>query len=83
MGDKAPAKLVPKTIESMREPDETMVVKQRKEGEDGPEVDEETEMDIANDEFKDYFDKTYVPKVLILSGDNPHSVSYSFIDSSV
>jgi ribosome production factor 1 len=64
--------MVPKTIESMREYDETTVAKNQ-DGEDN--ADEETEWDITNDEFKDYFDKTYVPKVLITSADNPHTVS--------
>ena len=72
LGDNAPPKLVPKTIESMRESDETTVKPTS-----APEVeqDEEVNWDIANDEFKDYFDKSYVPKVLITTGDNPHSVS--------
>lgn len=72
LGEDAPPKLVPKTIESMREADETTV----KVG-DVPEVeqDEEVNWDIANDEFKDYFGKSYEPKVLITSADNPHSVS--------
>jgi hypothetical protein len=72
IGENAPAKLVPKTIESMREADETTVASG-----DAPEEkqDEEVNWDIANDEFKHYFDKTYEPKVLITSADNPHSVS--------
>ena len=57
----------------MREADETTVASG-----DAPEEkqDEEVNWDIANDEFKHYFDKTYEPKVLITSADNPHSVSY-------
>ena len=56
----------------MRESDETTVKPTS-----APEIeqDEEVNWDIANDEFKDYFDKSYVPKVLITTGDNPHSVS--------
>ena len=73
LGDKAPPKLVPKTIDSMRESDETTV--QPTTTTDGEEkVDEEVVWDITNDEFKEYFGKTYEPKVLLTSADNPHSV---------
>jgi hypothetical protein len=37
-------------------------------------VDEEVMWDITNDEFREYFGKTYEPKVLLTSADNPHSV---------
>lgn len=74
LGDDAPEKLVPKTIDNMREYDETTVG-----GKEGDEEDEEVEHDIVNDEFKDYFGKTYVPKVLITSCDNPHSRTIAFI----
>jgi len=76
LGENAPAKLVPKTIESMREADETTVASG-----DAPEEkqDEEVNWDIANDEFKHYFDKTYEPKVLITSADNPHSRTIRFV----
>ena len=72
LGDEAPPKQIPKTIESMRESDETTVVA----GQDIPqeEQDEEVNWDIANDEFKDYFSKSYEPKILITSADNPHKV---------
>ena len=74
LGDKAPPKLVPKTIDSMRESDETTV--QPTPTADGEEkVDEEVVWDITNDEFREYFGKTYEPKVLLTSADNPHSVS--------
>ena len=79
LGDKAPPKLIPKTIESMREPDETTVeptptsTSATSEVED--KVDEEVMWDITNDEFREYFGKTYEPKVLLTSADNPHSVS--------
>ena len=71
LGDKAPPKQVPKTIESMREADETAVVTGNAPQE---EQDEEVNWDIANDEFKDYFSKSYEPKILITSADNPHKV---------
>ena len=58
----------------MRESDETTV--QPTTTTDGEEkVDEEVVWDITNDEFKEYFGKTYEPKVLLTSADNPHSVS--------
>ncbi len=81
LGDEAPAKLVPKTLESTREHDETMLVSTRKD-EDGGEqrvADEEALWDVANDEFKDYFDKEREPKVLITSTDNPHSRTIAFM----
>merc|ERR1719228_1581556 len=74
LGDEAPPKMVPKTIDSMREYDETTVG-----GKEGNDEDEEVEHDIVSDEFKDYFDKTYEPKVLITSCDNPHSRTIAFI----
>ncbi len=79
LGDRAPPKLVPKTIDSMREPDET-TVEPATTSADADEkvdekVDEEVMWDITNDEFREYFGKTYEPKVLLTSADNPHSVS--------
>jgi len=76
LGDNAPAKLVPKTIESMREADETTVASVEVPEE---QQDEEVNWDISNDEFKDYFDKSYEPKVLITSADNPHSRTIRFV----
>ena len=73
-GEEAPEKLVPKTIDSMREYDETTVG-----GKEGTEEDEEVEHDVANDEFSSYFSKSYVPKVLITCGDNPHSRTIAFV----
>lgn len=73
LGDDAPAKLVPKTIESMREKDDTKVLTNEEER------DEEVDWDIANDEFKDYFSKTYEPKILITTADNPHSKTIAFV----
>uniref|UniRef100_A0A7I4Y7G7 Brix domain-containing protein n=1 Tax=Haemonchus contortus TaxID=6289 RepID=A0A7I4Y7G7_HAECO len=55
LGDAAPAKEVPKTIESTREYDETMV----------QENDDEIEHDEAHDEFAQYFNRETSPKVLI------------------
>ena len=74
LGDEAPPKQVPKTIDNMREYDETTVG-----GKEGQEEDEEVEQDIVNDEFSQYFNKSYVPKVLITCGDNPHKKTIAFI----
>jgi len=74
LGEDAPPKLVPKTIDSMREYDETTVG-----GKEGTEEDEEVEHDIVNDEFSEYFAKSYEPKVLITCSDNPHSRTIAFI----
>merc|ERR1712029_291881 len=74
LGDEAPPKLVPKTIDNMREYDETTVG-----GKEGTEEDEEVEHDIVNDEFSEYFNKTYEPKILITCSDNPHSKTIAFI----
>jgi len=76
LGDKAPPKQVPKTIESMREADETAVVTGNAPQE---EQDEEVNWDIANDEFKAYFSKSYEPKILITSADNPHKRTIAFV----
>merc|ERR1711894_299554 len=73
LGDDAPPKLVPKTIDSMREADETTVKTA------STEQDDEVKWDIENDEFKDYFSKSYEPKVLITTGDNPHSKTLAFV----
>ncbi|CAJ0950686.1 unnamed protein product, partial [Mesorhabditis belari] len=55
LGDKAPPKEQPRTIESTREYDVTMVA----------EEDEEVEHDEEHDEFASYFHKETTPKVLI------------------
>lgn len=64
LGDKAPAKQVPRTIENTREADITTVDHE----------DEEVQFDITNDEYASYFANTYEPKILITSSDNPHTV---------
>lgn len=65
LGDKAPPKQVPRTIENTREYDATTVDVD----------DEEVQFDITHDEYESYFSKTYEPKILITSSDNPHTVS--------
>ncbi|TSM94614.1 Ribosome production factor 1 [Bagarius yarrelli] len=61
LGDKAPPKEVPKTIENQRIYDETTV---------DPE-DEEVAFDEGTDEFSAYFNKLINPKVLITTSDRP------------
>ncbi|XP_033111035.1 ribosome production factor 1-like [Anneissia japonica] len=63
LGDKAPPKQVPKTIESMRVYDETMV----------DPTDEEVMKDEAQDEMASYFNRLTEPKILITTSDRPRS----------
>lgn len=64
--DSGVPKNVPKTIDSMREKDDTMLV-------DMDEEDQlELNLEIERDELSSYFQKTYEPKVLITFSDNPH-----------
>ncbi|KAK2727694.1 hypothetical protein QYM36_008249, partial [Artemia franciscana] len=69
LGDKAPEKKKPRTIETTREEDLTTV----------KEDDIEVKLDIETDEFKDYFGRTYEPKVLITTADNPHVRTLKFM----
>lgn len=64
LGDEAPPKQIPRTIENTRETDVTTV----------DEADEEVTFDITHDEYEAYFSRTYEPKILITSSDNPHTV---------
>ena len=59
---------MPRTIESTREPDETMVEPD----------DEQVKVDEALDEMSSYFRKEKEPKVLITSSDNPHTKTIKF-----
>lgn len=68
MGEEAPPKKVPKTIENMRIPDETMVSPQ----------DEEVAKDEETDEFASYFNRDTTPKVLITTSDRPCSRTNKF-----
>ncbi|XP_022329870.2 ribosome production factor 1-like [Crassostrea virginica] len=61
MGEEAPPKQVPKTIESMRVKDETMVTAE----------DTEVMMDEAQDELASYFSRETLPKILITTCDRP------------
>ncbi|KAK7485282.1 hypothetical protein BaRGS_00023533 [Batillaria attramentaria] len=68
LGDKAPPKEVPKTLENMRVYDETMV---------NP-ADEEVMADEDSDEFASYFSGGRVPKILITTADRPSSRTNKF-----
>ncbi|XP_069678321.1 probable ribosome production factor 1 [Periplaneta americana] len=59
-------KNIPKTIDNMREKDDTMIVTMEEEDK------KELNLEIANDELSEYFQKAYEPKVLITFSDNPH-----------
>ncbi|KAF4021632.1 hypothetical protein G4228_013605 [Cervus hanglu yarkandensis] len=62
LGDKAPPKPVPKTIDNQRVYDETIVDPN----------DEEVAYDEATDEFASYFNRQTSPKILITTSDRPH-----------
>uniref|UniRef100_UPI00398E5730 ribosome production factor 1 n=1 Tax=Pristiophorus japonicus TaxID=55135 RepID=UPI00398E5730 len=61
LGDKAPPKPVPKTIENQRVYDETTVDPN----------DEEVAFDEATDEFSSYFSRETSPRILITTSDRP------------
>nr|XP_032801213.1 ribosome production factor 1-like [Petromyzon marinus] len=61
LGDKAPPKEVPKTLENQRLPDETTVTT----------GDEEVEADQLSDEFAEYFKRETDARVLITTSDRP------------
>lgn len=64
---------MPRTIESTREKDETVLDPQIEANEERI---EEMNLDIQNDEFQEYFQQRYEPKVLITYADNPLKVRY-------
>ncbi|KAI1891983.1 hypothetical protein AGOR_G00149320 [Albula goreensis] len=70
LGDAAPPKPVPKTIENQRIYDETTV---------DPE-DEEVAFDEGTDEFSAYFNKLTNPKVLITTSDRPRGRTVRFCE---
>ncbi|KAM3876383.1 ribosome production factor 1 [Diretmus argenteus] len=70
LGDKAPPKEVPKTIENQRVFDETMV---------DPD-DEEVAFDEGTDEFSAYFNQLTNPKVLITTSDRPRGRTVRFCE---
>ncbi|OCT84741.1 ribosome production factor 1-like [Xenopus laevis] len=70
LGDKAPPKPVPKTIENQRVYDETTV----------DPADEEVALDEATDEFAPYFNKQTTPKILITTSDRPRGRTVRFTE---
>uniref|UniRef100_A0ACB8F3G1 Ribosome production factor 1 n=1 Tax=Sphaerodactylus townsendi TaxID=933632 RepID=A0ACB8F3G1_9SAUR len=70
LGDKAPPKPVPKTIENQRLYDETTVDPN----------DEEVALDEATDEFAPYFTRQTVPKILITTSDRPRGRTVRFCE---
>uniref|UniRef100_A0A670IM79 Ribosome production factor 1 n=2 Tax=Podarcis muralis TaxID=64176 RepID=A0A670IM79_PODMU len=70
LGDKAPPKPVPKTIENQRVYDETTVDPN----------DEEVTLDEATDEFAPYFNRQTVPKILITTSDRPRGRTVRFCE---
>jgi len=72
--DSGAPKNVPKTIDSMREKDDTMLV-------DRDERQSELNLELEKDEMNSYFERTYIPKVLITFSDNPHEVNFIFVFS--
>ncbi|NXW26679.1 RPF1 factor, partial [Phaetusa simplex] len=70
LGDKAPPKAVPKTIENQRVYDETTVDPN----------DEEVAFDEATDEFAPYFNRQTVPKILITTSDRPRGRTVRFCE---
>lgn len=62
----------PKTIDNMRIKEETMI------GNLQAEENKEVLCDLNNDEFSEYFEKAYVPKILITTCDNPTSKTRAF-----
>ncbi|XP_003745783.2 ribosome production factor 1 [Galendromus occidentalis] len=68
LGENAPPKQIPRTLENTREYDETVV-------EAG---DEEVELDDQTDEFASYFNKEYVPKILLTTVDKPRGKTIKF-----
>ncbi|RXN00024.1 Ribosome production factor 1 [Acipenser ruthenus] len=70
LGDKAPPKEVPKTIENQRVYDETTVDPQ----------DEEIVFDEGTDEFSAYFNRLTNPKILITTSDRPRGRTVRFCE---
>ncbi|KAG8132584.1 putative Ribosome production factor 1-like protein [Naja naja] len=70
LGDKAPPKPEPKTIENQRVYDETTVDPN----------DEEVTLDDATDEFAPYFNRQTVPKILITTSDRPRGRTVRFCE---
>ncbi|XP_010210307.1 PREDICTED: ribosome production factor 1 [Tinamus guttatus] len=70
LGDQAPPKPVPKTIENQRVYDETTVDPN----------DEEVAFDESTDEFAPYFNRQTIPKILITTSDRPRGRTVRFCE---
>ncbi|KAK2522086.1 hypothetical protein Q9233_010644 [Columba guinea] len=70
LGDKAPPKTIPKTMENQRVYNETTVDPN----------DEEVAFDEAADEFAPYFNRQTVPKILITTSDRPRRRTVRFCE---
>lgn len=71
--DEGAAPLIPKTIESCREPDSTVLPDRV-----ADDVVEEIHRDIETDEFGSYYAKEYEPKVMITFSEHPIKASRRF-----
>eukprot|EP00939_MAST-03C_sp_MAST-3C-sp1_P002603 g2603.t1 len=69
LGDKAPPRQVPRTLDNTREADETVV---------GPE-DAEVLEDEETDEFSDYFLRGKTPKIMVTTRPKPSTKLYDFV----
>lgn len=74
LGDEAPPKEVPKTLDNTREKDVTTIQTAKE-----VQVDEEVEKDMTQDEFSTYFDRSYVPKVMITTDNKPTKKTKGFV----
>lgn len=71
LGQEPPARKVPKTIESTRERDETVVVAD----------DEELEADTAEDEFAAHFNREQAPQILVTTSRKPSGSMFKFLEN--
>ena len=82
--DRAPMKLVPKTKERLRKPDDTIIARDAplEEGASTPLVDGEILGDEADDEFSAFFNASAAssrPKILITTGEKPSRRTRLFV----
>lgn len=70
LGDAAPPKRAPITLDTKRTPDETIV----------DEDDEEIKVDEEEDEWAAFFNQDVTPKLLITTNDKPSKRTYGFVN---
>eukprot|EP01120_Amphizonella_sp_Union-15-10_P009970 TRINITY_DN389_c0_g1_i1.p1 TRINITY_DN389_c0_g1~~TRINITY_DN389_c0_g1_i1.p1 ORF type:complete len:325 (-),score=48.02 TRINITY_DN389_c0_g1_i1:160-1134(-) len=74
LGEQAPPKQIPKTLDNMREPDDTFVV----------EEDNEVFEDLETDEFADYFNRKTTPKLMITTNrGSSKKIAKEFIETQL